>query len=145
LTYVKEKIIASNYSLEVAHAFSTIHPMHVKLACSRGMARLINLVRQCQISFYISIPAYSTSTDTFHIGYRILIRFFIKAQCLVCTSCWNLYHILKPAALSYSFCMTKVMIRAADGKALRLNLDNFQSLVVCFIRLKKVARLFELV
>jgi hypothetical protein len=52
---------------------------------------------------------------------------------------------LKPAALSYSFCMTKVMIRAADGKALRLNLDNFQSLVVCFIRLKKVARLFELV
>ena len=66
MTYVKEKIIASNYSLEVAHAFSTIHPMHVKLACSRGMARLINLVRQCQISFYISIPAYSTSTDTFH-------------------------------------------------------------------------------
>ena len=145
MTYVKEKTIASNYSLEVAHAFSTIHPMHVKLACSRRMARLINLVRQCQISFYISIPAYSTSTDTFHIRLSHPHQVFHQSAMSVCTSCWNLYHFLKPAALSYSFCMTKVMIRAADGKALRLNLDNFQSLVVCFIRVKKVARLFELV
>src|SRR5215218_292502 len=80
LTYVKEKIIASNYSLEVVHAFSTIHPMHLKLACSRRMARLINLVRQYQISFYISIPAYSTSTDTFHISLSHPLQVFHQSS-----------------------------------------------------------------
>lgn len=145
MTYVKEKIIASNYSLEVAHAFSTIHPMYVKLACSRRMARLINLVRQCQISFYISIPAYSTSTDTFHIRLSHPHQVFHQSAMSGLHFLLELVPDFEPAALSYSFCMTKVMIRPADGKALRLNLDNFHSLVVCFIRVKKVARLFELV
>jgi hypothetical protein len=139
LTHVKGK----NNSIKLQKSKWCMHSVLFVLCMSNlhvlGMARLINLVRQCQISFYISKYTSVFNLDRY-LSHKVIASssgFFIKAQCLVCTSCKNLYQILKPAALSYSFCMTKVMLRAADGKALRLNLDSFQSLVVCSIRVKK--------
>ena len=135
LTYVKEKIIASsNSSLRcVSIQFSPSY------ACQSCIFQAHGKTNQ----FYVTVSnsflhSYSSvfNLDRYlsYRGYCIHIMFFIKAPCLVCTSCCNLYQILKPAAISYSFCMTKVMLCAADGKALRLNLSSsFQSLVVCLL------------
>lgn len=182
-----------------------------KLASSRCIVRLVNLVQHYQIFLYIRILSYLYSTYTIHIRLYILIRSFIKVPCLDCVylgniscrcylSCrlicqvgalflliqlncrttghskyiWKrkgkseswfdrffmdwyisqidkksdelvifhfflleLVQLSKPAAWSYSSCMTIVMLRAADRKALRLNLSSIQSLAVCFIRVKK--------